>query len=308
LLKTRSRVGINQSLALCVKTFMIVLILHRPYLRADPSAYPESAEICWRAAHLILSAYHTGSDVKASIFWSWWTMSYRAFHAGAVCAFLAIRQPGSDLAKKCLEDLRGAITILKDRTATWNTAHPVQADLTDGLLRLEKLAAAAMQQHTNSPNAKTRDPSRLSVHWSPTSSTKTLTPNKAESQTPTAPNTLLSQIRGFPQPSIISNQSYPGQNHMDPLMPGPSNGALPSLPAQGMPGSGMTGPVTMMNDANPGASMSMGMGVGAQVAPPDGLGFVGDGFNGTDTLALPQFWASVFGIKMENNGLGGMST
>jgi hypothetical protein len=26
---------------------------------------------------MILSAYHTGSDAKASIFWSWWTMSYR---------------------------------------------------------------------------------------------------------------------------------------------------------------------------------------------------------------------------------------
>jgi hypothetical protein len=46
-----------------------------------------------------------------------------------------------DQAECFQDDLRGAITILKDRKLNWNTAHPVQADLTSGLLRLEVLAA-----------------------------------------------------------------------------------------------------------------------------------------------------------------------
>jgi hypothetical protein len=67
-------------------------------------------------------------------------MSFRAFHAGAVVAFLAIRQPGTDFAKKCLSDLRGTIAIFEDRIASWNAAHPVQADLCNGLVKLDKLA------------------------------------------------------------------------------------------------------------------------------------------------------------------------
>lgn len=53
------------------------MILHRPYLRADPAAYPESSEICFRSAKVLLAAYAVGSKSKASIFWSWWTMSFR---------------------------------------------------------------------------------------------------------------------------------------------------------------------------------------------------------------------------------------
>jgi hypothetical protein len=148
-LKTRTRREINQTLALAVKTFILVLILHRPYLRADPSAYPESSNLCSRASHIILQAYRTMVRTKSSIVWSWWTMSYRAFHAGTVCAFLAIREPNTELAERCLADLRGAITILEDRTSNWMVSHPVQSDLCGGLVRLEKLATAATQQ--NSP-------------------------------------------------------------------------------------------------------------------------------------------------------------
>lgn len=53
------------------------MVLHRPYVRLDPSAYPESSEICLRAAHILLMAYTVGSYARASIFWNWWTMSYR---------------------------------------------------------------------------------------------------------------------------------------------------------------------------------------------------------------------------------------
>lgn len=80
---------------------------------------------------------------KSTIAWSWWTMSYRAFHAGTVCAFLAIREPATPLAERCLADLRSAITIFEDRTQNWNVLHPVQSDLCTGLVRLEKLATAA---------------------------------------------------------------------------------------------------------------------------------------------------------------------
>lgn len=80
---------------------------------------------------------------KSTIAWSWWTMSYRAFHAGTVCAFLAIREPGTALAERCLADLRSAIAIFEDRTQNWNILHPVQSDLCTGLVRLEKLATAA---------------------------------------------------------------------------------------------------------------------------------------------------------------------
>ncbi len=89
---------------------------------------------------------------KSSIVWSWWTMSYRAFHAGTVCAFLAIREPGTQLAERCLADLRSAITIFDDRSSNWNISHPVQGDLSAGLHRLEKLATAATQQHSPRPD------------------------------------------------------------------------------------------------------------------------------------------------------------
>ena len=141
--------------------------MHRPYLRADPTAYPESTEICLRAAQFILSAYRVGAGARASIMWLWWTMSYRvsatsgpptdvqAFHAGTVCAFIAIREPHTERSQRCMvsqvrktwvvrltnqDDLRGAIAILEDRSATWHTSHPVQGDLCNGLVKLLNLA------------------------------------------------------------------------------------------------------------------------------------------------------------------------
>jgi hypothetical protein len=69
-----------------------------------------------------------------------------------VVSFLAIRQPGTELARKCLvsmmipieltsqADLRGTIAIFEDRITSWNHAHPVQADLCNGLVKLDKLA------------------------------------------------------------------------------------------------------------------------------------------------------------------------
>jgi hypothetical protein len=71
LLKERSRARINQTLALCVKTNMVRLVMHRPYLRADPQAYPDSAEICLDAALAILAAYRAMHGTRSSIAWSW---------------------------------------------------------------------------------------------------------------------------------------------------------------------------------------------------------------------------------------------
>jgi hypothetical protein len=69
------------------------MVLHRPYLRADPAAYPESADMCLKAALMILSAYRVGSSAKASIFWSWWTMSYRV-SAVVISHWTSAKYPG----------------------------------------------------------------------------------------------------------------------------------------------------------------------------------------------------------------------
>ena len=53
------------------------MALHRPYLRADPSAYPESTEICWKAAHTILLAYKIGAEAKSTVVWLWWSMTFK---------------------------------------------------------------------------------------------------------------------------------------------------------------------------------------------------------------------------------------
>lgn len=54
--------------------------------------------------------------------------------------------------------LRKAIHLFEDRLAGWNKAHPVQSDLVNGLVQLEKLATAATRKYRNSPMP---DPSRL---------------------------------------------------------------------------------------------------------------------------------------------------
>jgi hypothetical protein len=56
------------------------VILHRPYLRFDPAAYPESQEIVVNAATIILTAYETAFQTKASVFWVWWSIPYRVSH------------------------------------------------------------------------------------------------------------------------------------------------------------------------------------------------------------------------------------
>ena len=85
LLEQRTYWQIQQTLALCVKTNMIRLILHRPYLRMDPAAYPHSAKICFDAAHAILCAFKAMVGTKCSIVWSWWTMSLRVSHQRHKC-------------------------------------------------------------------------------------------------------------------------------------------------------------------------------------------------------------------------------
>lgn len=75
LLRQRPQWQINQTLALCVKVQMIRLILHRPYLRVDPSAYTHSTDICFDASHAIMCAFKAMSGAKSSIAWSWLVVS-----------------------------------------------------------------------------------------------------------------------------------------------------------------------------------------------------------------------------------------
>ena len=257
------------------------MILHRPYLRADPAAYPESTDICFKASNMLLMAYTVGSEVKASIFWSWWTMSFRvsilsgpasqhskckvpaddqAFHAAAVCAFLAIREPHSQLAHKCLAAVKGTIQIFEDRIASWNTAHPVQADLCHGLLKLEKLARLATQQSDPSPSRAN-------------GASATLFDPKAVTDSPDRLATPLSRVKGFPTSSPAS---------MNPVgMPDHAPHSSPLNPIRNAdPTNGWTGSLAM----NMGANMG-----------------IGDGFNGPESVAFPNLWASMFGIKLEGD-------
>ncbi|KAL7421599.1 hypothetical protein Q5752_003368 [Cryptotrichosporon argae] len=185
---------VNQALAMYAKTFILVLILNRPYLRADPAANPESGKMCARAAHGLLAAHKTMSLTGASIAWSWWTMSYRAFHAGTVAAFMTLREPTSELANTCLDDLRGAITVFKDRQAGWEKAHPAQHDLCQGLLRLERLVDAALHQ-ADDPHAYRRGPGELDGSG--------IGPGSAgrDERYDRRASTPLSEMRAFPPPS-----------------------------------------------------------------------------------------------------------
>lgn len=67
------------------------VILHRPYLRFDPAAYPESQEIVVNAATIILTAYETAFQTKASVFWVWWSIPYRVSPSFLPLAFLPWR-------------------------------------------------------------------------------------------------------------------------------------------------------------------------------------------------------------------------
>ena len=182
------------------------------------------------------------------------------------------------------EDLRGAITVLEDRLASWNTSHPVQGDLCNGLVKLEKLAtwvkcwigvieyaadadgrsSAATQQRTSPTTGmvKAHDRNRLTVHWQPTDTNPIAGPGNTSIRPGRAgltinPNfplphaTPLSQIRGFPEITSTS--------------PGPTSASSADTARQTSP---------MLN--------------AQQFVPSESFTLPGDGFNGSETLALPQ--------------------
>ncbi|WVF71283.1 hypothetical protein IAT40_006086 [Kwoniella sp. CBS 6097] len=279
LLESRTRKQLNQTLILSMKAWTLIMVLHRPYLRFDPTAYPESTAICSEAAHHILRTYKSMDVTKSTLSWSFWTMPYRAFQAGAVCAFLAIRQPGTPLSAKCLDDLRGAIRLFEDRLTNWNVAHPVQADLCEGLVRLEKLVTAATQQQA-SPQHNTLDSARVSpFHLSP--NLFGLSPNPQIEGLPTG--TPLSHLQGFPS--------------LAPNMPPSSTGSMPYSTSSS---SGANNGIDhtkfdphLSHLSNP--SMYQAQIPDGALVPP----LSGD-FNGPEPLVLSTFWASMFGIKVKD--------
>lgn len=274
---SRSRAQINQTLALAVKTFMLVLILHRPYLRADPSEYPESADLCYRAAHIILNAYAVMSRTKSSIVWSWWTMSYRAFHAGTVCAFLVVRDPGTEVAEHCLQDLRNAVQIFEGRKSNWNVMHPVQGDLCAGLAQLEKLATAATQQHRTSPLQQRTSPhnGQLSDRTHP-------------SPMPIFPGFAVDpSVPTFPPPmSQVPSDGVEG------LGLATDGGLSAEVPTRQAPPRRRTSELPFlqpwqMSTADPNLNTPFGMSNATNQAAPE---------------PLSQIWASMFSVKMDPDG------
>nr|XP_018262849.1 uncharacterized protein I303_04334 [Kwoniella dejecticola CBS 10117]OBR85007.1 hypothetical protein I303_04334 [Kwoniella dejecticola CBS 10117] len=288
LTSSRSRKQLNQTLILSIKTWTIVMVLHRPYLRLDPTAYPESTEICTQAAHLMLRTYKSMADTKSTIAWSFWTMSYRAFQAGAVCAFLAIRQPGTPLAEKCLSDLRGGIRIFEDRLSTWNATHPVQADLCEGLVQLEKLVTAATHQRGTPTHRSASAHSTLSTLSSMSPNLFGVTPHTSTMYDPNSSlPTPLSQIQAFPPVPVPSPANVSGSNV---LFPNANNGFAHN-------------PHTLLHDGDQ-RPEQMGMAPSNMLVnnyPTDFLvGQLSGDFNGPEPLALPQFWANMFGIRLQN--------
>lgn len=264
-------------------------------------AYPESADMCFTAAHMLLRAYTVGSNAKATIFWSWWTMSYRAFHAGAVMAFLAIREPRTERAKQCLVSNRVVVTGAKLpfvihcraltrrtrsrarstcsrsvaslgtlRTLSKATSAAASSSCTNllGSLQLRSLqrsnaddsTAIAQQQAASRPTSSSggsggHDRNRLSAHWAPGNPS-----HPSHIQIPPAigfppdfiyhPGTPLSQIRGFPD---------------------------------------VRSPAPQSNSSGESARQPSPLLVPQPFQPPDALSIMGgDGFNGPETLALPQ--------------------
>ncbi|WVQ99585.1 hypothetical protein IAU59_006721 [Kwoniella sp. CBS 9459] len=284
LLRSRTRKQLNQTLILSMKAWTLIMVLHRPYLWFDPAAYPESTAICSEAAHHILRTYKSMAATKSTLSWTFWTMPYRAFQAGAVCAFLAIRQPGSALAEKCLDDLRGAISLFEDRLANWNAAHPVQADLCEGLVRLEKLVTAATQQQA-SPQHKSLDTTRLSpYHLSP--NLFGLSPNPQTDGL--SMGTPLSHFQGFPA--------------LAPNMPPASSGPMmySSSTSSGAGNGNDHSKFEAHHLSNP--SIYQAQIPDGELVPP----LSGD-FNGPEPLALSTFWASMFGIKVKDDKDGNPS-
>lgn len=91
-------------------------------------------------------------------------------------------------------------------------------------------------------------------------------------------NTPLSQIKGFPPLSATS--------------PGNINASF----------SGGTG--TSGGTDNSGTLSSPFLTVPGSRGGADSFGNLGDGFNGPESVAFPNLWASMFGIKMNGDALG----
>ncbi|TYJ55982.1 hypothetical protein B9479_003367 [Cryptococcus floricola] len=279
--KSRSRIRLGQTLALCIKTWTLTLVIHRPYLRAeaDPTAYPESTAYCSEAAHMVLKAYRAMAGADISLVWAVWSMSYRAFQAAAVCAFLALRQPGTELAAKCTEDLRGAKEIFAGRLSTWFSSHPVQSDLCQGIIQLDKLVSLANDQHRRSPAPITSyngmSPAMFGFFDGPPNNAG-ISGSQVEQKSPPTP---LTDVRAFQRPASSAR-------------PLNAAGAFQTNPAQS----------PSENDYGLPRSSQYNDGL-YNMAQADSLAtsLSGD-FNGPSPLALPRFWASMFGIKMDKDG------
>lgn len=275
-----SKSRVNQILMLTVKIHMVRLILHRPYLRADPDAYPRSTEICFDAAHSTLRACVAMYETNSSILWSWWTLTLRAFHAAAVCAFLAIRQPHNPRAEQCLEDVRAAKTILGGRLPTWRKNHPVQYQLCEGLESLERLATAATQQSKGMSQDQNGDSLSTSMGGQ---------------------NVNRSDIQGFPTsfgPGVLPQYSTdPALNFA--ARP-PTAGSLPIHRPPTMGGQGEGGGV--------GGAGSVPSGSPFPLFPqqqPNNM-IPGQASDATlESMALPQFWAEMFGLPANQIGSPG---
>ncbi|KGB74446.2 hypothetical protein CNBG_0284 [Cryptococcus deuterogattii R265] len=276
--KSRSKKQMVQTLGLCIKTWTLIMVIHRPYLRVDPAAYPESTEFCSQSAHMVLKAFQTMTDT--TLVWMFWTMSYRAFQAGAVCAFLALRQPGSALAAKCLNDLRGAIAVFEDRLSTWYTTHPVQNDLRQGLVQLENLVTAATAQRSESPRH----------------------PLAQLSQIENSP--AFGSIQAFPRPVSESSYRLARHSHDTPILNRPFQASNSLLPIEG-DGPGMFNGLGGIPHHSEIVGMFKNEEAPSYLQDPQqaeslSTALSGD-FNGPSPLALPRFWASMFGIKMDDD-------
>ncbi|KAJ9099939.1 hypothetical protein QFC21_003945 [Naganishia friedmannii] len=273
LLEQRTYWQIQQTLALCVKTNMIRLILHRPYLRMDPDAYPRSSSICFDAAHAILCAFKAMVGTKCSIVWSWWTMSLRAFHSAAVCAFLAMRQPSDPMAAICLADINGAVTIFEGRLSTWLKAHPVQADLCHGMVSLQTLTKTAIEQIRRQSESETKRPF-----------------------TPTNTNGVG-----------LSKANHPGRMDLSSLQAFPSTGIFPPSAGLALPASDIFDQALHAGRAVSPSGVGGSHGNGQSRDPPFNLDLTGLAGGAADAMALPQFWAELFGVPVAPTEVSGIN-
>lgn len=139
----------------------------------------------------------------------------------------------------------------------------MQADLCHGLLKLEKLARLATQQVPSPDNAVKGAAATL------------FDPQQAMLESPDRLATPLAAIRGFPTASPGSLNPVITMDHQ-PHQTSPLN---PMRNSQ-QNADGWTGSLAMNMGANMGA---------------------GDGFNGPESVAFPNLWASMFGIKVDDN-------